>query len=74
VSISTEDTDRSKAAVYAEVGVKEYWLVLPESRSIEIFTQPSSSGYASHDIMTDVATSTVLPEFRVKLSELFAGA
>ncbi|HBJ85088.1 MAG TPA: Uma2 family endonuclease [Verrucomicrobiales bacterium] len=72
VSVSTEDTDRSKAAVYAEAGVKEYWLVLPESRSIEVFTQPSSSGYASHDIMTDVATSAVLPEFRVKLSELFA--
>ena len=74
VSISTEDTDRAKAEIYAEAGVQEYWLVLPRQRTIEVFSQPSQAGYASHVIATDVVTSIVLPEFRVALSELFAKA
>jgi Uma2 family endonuclease len=73
VSISTEDTDRAKAEIYAEAGVKEYWLVLPERQTIEVFTQPSPAGYASRRIVTDIATSAVLPSLRVSLSELFAG-
>lgn len=72
VSVSTEDTDRIKAEIYAEAGVKEYWLILPERRHIEIFTQPSSAGYAGHTIVSDVATSTVLPGFSVSLQEVFA--
>lgn len=73
VSISTEDTDRTKAEICAEAGVKEFWLILPGRRCIEIFTHPTATGYAGHNVISDIATSTVLPGFRVDLNELYAG-
>lgn len=72
VSISTEDTDRAKAEIYAEAGVKEYWIVLPERQRIEIFTHPTPAGYGNHTVIEDVAASAVLPGFCVSLKELFA--
>jgi len=72
VSISTEDTDRAKAEIYAEAGVKEYWIVLPDRQRIEVFTQPTESGYGRHVLMEDVAASVVLPGFCVSVKELFA--
>jgi len=74
VSVSTEDTDRIKAEIYAEAGVKEYWLILPDRRRIEIFTQPSATGYAGHNVVSDIVTSTVLPGFQVNLNDLYGEA
>lgn len=74
VSVSTEDTDRIKAEIYAEAGVKEYWLILPERRQVEIFTLPSATGYGGHKVLSDIATSTVLPGFQVDLNDLYAEA
>ena len=32
VAVTTAVADREKAAIYAEAGVKEYWIVLPTER------------------------------------------
>lgn len=45
VAIATAGIDRAKAEVYAAAGVAEYWIVMPETRSIEIHREPSASGY-----------------------------
>jgi Uma2 family endonuclease len=45
VAVSTEPIDRAKAEVYAEAGVEEYWLVLPERQVVEVHTLPSPGGY-----------------------------
>ena len=42
VAVRTEETDREKASIYAEAGVGEYWLVLAEKGTIEIFTRPAA--------------------------------
>lgn len=47
VAIATAGIDRAKAEVYAAAGVAEYWIVLPESRAIEIHRDPSPGGYAA---------------------------
>ncbi|MFN7813219.1 MAG: Uma2 family endonuclease [Planctomycetia bacterium] len=45
VAISTLGIDRAKAPVYAAAGVHEYWIVIPETRSVEIHREPSADGY-----------------------------
>ena len=74
VAINTQQRDRSKAGIYAEAGVKEYWLVEPESKTLTLYTRPSGSGYESTTVtlLTGLVTSTVFPGFTLELSELFA--
>lgn len=72
IAINTQQRDRSKAGIYAEAGVKEYWLVEPESGVVSLYTEPSATGYgscvtfASHERVT----STVIPVFSVTLADL----
>jgi len=74
VAINTQQRDRSKAGIYAEAGVKEYWLVEPEGKSVTLFTRPSAGGYETNAVFTstDLVTSTLFPKFSVNLAELFA--
>ncbi len=74
VAINTQPRDRSKALIYAEAGVKEYWLVEPESRRITLFTRPAPGGYETSNSATAVGivTSTVFPAFSVDLAGIFA--
>ena len=46
VAINTEKRDLSKADIYSEAGVEEYWLVLPEKKQINVFRSPDGkNGY-----------------------------
>jgi Uma2 family endonuclease len=40
VSVSSAALDRENAALYAEAGVKEYWIVLGGERAVEIYSEP----------------------------------
>ena len=73
IAISSVEIDRRKAAIYAEAGVREYWIVLPEARQIEVHTKLTQSRYFVQRIFTEgqTAFSEVLPAFRVELSGLF---
>lgn len=74
VAINTQQRDRSKAGIYAEAGVKEYWLVEPESKRLTLFTLPTVSGYGTERVFAETghATSTIFPAFTVDLAEIFA--
>lgn len=69
VAISSEAIDLHKADIYAEAGIREYWVVRPEQRVIDVYRQPTREGYLSkatvHD--TDKLRSESLPsaEFTV---------
>jgi len=51
VAIATAAIDRAKTEVYAAAGVAEYWIVLPESRTIEMHRDPSPDGYTVHRLL-----------------------
>ena len=73
IAVSSVEIDRRKTAIYAEAGVREYWIVLPESRQIEVHTKLTQSRYAVQRVFTEgqTAFSEVLPAFRVELAGLF---
>ena len=64
---------RLKWALYSVRGVHEYWIVDPESRSIELWRKRKTGGLelAVNLQSGDELTSMVLPEFRVTVGELF---
>ena len=74
VAVSSIAIDREKASIYAGAGVGEFWLVLPESASIEVHTAPRDGVYAERKIFTggDTLLSQALPALRVSLGKLFA--
>jgi Uma2 family endonuclease len=74
VSVSSEEIDFRKAAIYAEAGVKECWVVEPLTKKVTVFRSPNGRAYdqtAAHD-GAQAVTSVALPTLRVTLPELFA--
>jgi hypothetical protein len=74
VSISTLERDREKAAIYAEAGVAEYWLVNPEDGWVEQFSAPQAGIYTQCVKLDKSALLTCLsfPHIQLNLSDLLA--
>ena len=74
VSINTLQRDINKAAIYAAAGVKEYWIIEPESGSLTLYQEPGATGYARQTSFTadQEARSELFPAFVVHLSTLLA--
>lgn len=51
VAISTVELDREKAAVYAAAGIPEYWLFLPDEKTVEVFSEPTNGRYKSKSVL-----------------------
>lgn len=49
VAITSVELDRQKCADYAEAGVQEYWLVLPNEEAIEVFSSPAGGQFQKHE-------------------------
>jgi len=73
VSPSTEKTDRvEKFAEYAKAGVKEYWLVGPDGKTVEIYgLRDGQYILLGKYNSSQIASSEILPGFKVKVEELF---
>jgi Uma2 family endonuclease len=50
VAVASLDLDREKAAIYAGASIDEYWIVIPERQQLEIYRQPSPTGYRTRQI------------------------
>ncbi|MEA3208971.1 MAG: hypothetical protein QOE70_2028 [Chthoniobacter sp.] len=74
VAISSAALDRANASLYAEAGVKEYWIVLGRESAVEVYRQPGPQGYAEHVVLAPPATlqCAALPGVRVDLGVLFS--
>jgi Uma2 family endonuclease len=72
VAVSSLEIDRVKAIIYAEAGVKEYWIVCPEEKRVEIYRQPAQKGYGEQIVLTPPAIleSSALPGMKVNLAEV----
>ena len=45
VAVTSLAADREKAALYAEAGVNEYWIVLAEPGLVEVYRRPQGGAY-----------------------------
>ena len=45
VAVSSVTPDRENAALYAEAGVPEYWIVLAEAGQVEVYRRPEGGTY-----------------------------
>jgi Uma2 family endonuclease len=75
VAIWSEALDREKAVACAAAGVTEFWLVLPDDKTVEAFSQPAATGYAARRTAAggEELDSIAVPGLRLSLAELFAG-
>ena len=74
VAVSSLETDRVKALLYAEAGVKEYWIVSMEKAQVEVYRRPCADGYAER-ILVDgakVLECAALPGLRVNFATTFS--
>lgn len=62
---------RTKFEVYARAGVREYWMVDPHARSIDIYVlRGEALAWLGTFGPQDTTRSEVLPELRVKVGEV----
>lgn len=63
-----------KKKLYARFGVREYWIVIPDSHEIEIYTLKNNAyrHYKTYNV-ADVLESPVLKGFDIQLKDIFEG-
>ena len=72
IAVTSIAEDRALAAVYAESGVEEYWIVLPRERQIEVYRHPESGVYREkHTVSEGTLECAGVAGVRVSLDELF---
>ena len=73
ISISSLLIDENKGNIYAEAGIREYWLIRPEERLVDVYRQPSQKGYQSKITVSadQMLTCATVPEISLPLAEIF---
>jgi Uma2 family endonuclease len=73
VAVSSPVLDRESAAVYAEAGVKEYWIVLAAERRIEVYRQPKAGVYQQKQVFgaAEIVESSTVQGIRISIESLF---
>lgn len=73
VAVSNPALDRENASLYAEAGVKEYWIVLGAERRVEVYRRPENGRYRETlQVDADGTLECVgVPSVRLPVSELF---
>ena len=73
IAITSVALDREKAAIYAEAGVVEYWIVLPAERRDEVRRNPVNGVYLDLTVLEGdaVLACTGLSSLQVGLVGLF---
>jgi Uma2 family endonuclease len=74
VAVSSPALDRENAALYAEAGVKEYWIVLGAERRVEVYRRPEQGVYQQRSVCgpDDLLESSAVPGVSLRVAELFA--
>jgi Uma2 family endonuclease len=73
IAVSSPALDRANAALYAEAGVKEYWIVLALERRVEVYRQLSNGRYQEQLVCGADQTiqCSALPEIQLSVADLF---
>jgi Uma2 family endonuclease len=73
VAVSSPTLDRENASLYAEAGVKEYWIVLGRERQVEVYRRPENGRYQETLLLggNETLECSSIPGVRVQAPELF---
>lgn len=73
VAVSSSVLDRENASLYAEAGVKEYWIVLGLEQRIEVYRQPQNGLYQQKSMFNrnDVLHCESVPSVKISIADLF---
>lgn len=74
VAIATLGIDRAKADLYAAAGIPEYWIVMPETQTVEIHRFPGPAGYAERQTVSAsdaILQSDALSALPLTIARLF---
>jgi len=73
VAVSSAALDRENASLYAEAGVKEYWIILAAERRVEVYRLPRDGRYQEQRQYGsgDTIECGSVPVVRVRIAELF---
>lgn len=74
VAVSSPVLDRENASLYAEAGVKEYWIVLGSERQVEVYRQPENGLYRERRTysQTERIECASVPGIKISIAELFS--
>ncbi len=72
VAVSSPTLDRENASLYAEAGVKEYWIVLGVERTIEVYRRPENGRYQEQRLFGcgETIECSSLPGVQIRPSDL----
>lgn len=72
VAITSQEIDESKAYIYADAGIPEYWLVRPEQRVVDVFRKPTSDGYISKQTFNELnrLTCAVISGVEIPIADI----
>jgi Uma2 family endonuclease len=73
IAVSSPALDRENATLYAEAGVKEYWIILGSERRVEVYRRPQNGRYQEKRVVE--ASETIecgsIPEAKIHVADLF---
>ena len=74
IAVTSIELDHEKAALYAEAGIMEYWIVIANDKTVEVYTAAEAGAYAQQRVYTrdEILVSSALPGLRIELSALFS--
>lgn len=74
IAVSSATLDRENAPLYAEAGVKEYWIVLAPQRRLEVYRRPEQGRYQETRVFEpgDTVECASLPGIRLVVADLFS--
>jgi Uma2 family endonuclease len=72
IAITSLILDRSKADIYSEAGIPEYWLIRADERLVDVYRQPSPKGYLSKVTFgeRDTLPCASIPQINLSLSQI----
>jgi Uma2 family endonuclease len=62
-----------KAAIYAEAGVREYWIVVPDQRAVDVHADPAGDAYRrkARRVSPDEVRVESIPGIKLDLGWIF---
>lgn len=73
IAVSSVALDRANVPLYAEIGVKEYWIVLARQQAVEVYRDLRDGAYRDKSIYQgdEELVCVCVPELRIRVAEIF---